>query len=102
MAQASKPAGKRRSSKDARPRRKVSREQAAAIDYRDPESLKPYLSGRGRIKARTATGLSRVDQSALAKAVKRSRELALLPYAIRDSAEGRGERSERGGDRRDR
>lgn len=40
------------------------------------------------------TGLSRRDQSLLARAVKRARELALLPYV---APPGAGERSERRG-----
>jgi small subunit ribosomal protein S18 len=50
------------------------------IDYRNPDGLRPYLSGKGRIKSRRQTGLSRRDQARLAREVKRARELALLPY----------------------
>jgi small subunit ribosomal protein S18 len=56
-------------------------EERARLIYRDPDFLRQFLTERGRIKARSATGLSRVDQARLTQAVKVARELALLPYA---------------------
>lgn len=69
-------------------RRRATNEQAAAIDYRNPQSLFPFLTSRGKIKARAQTGLSRRDQSKLAREVKRARELALLPYVIEETGHG--------------
>jgi small subunit ribosomal protein S18 len=77
-----------------RKRRSVHKDVAAAIDYRNPDSLRQFLTERGKIKGRRMTGLSRRDQSLLARAVKRARELALLPYV---APPGAGERSERRG-----
>lgn len=87
----------RRRAERAPKRISLSDAERALIDYRNPDGLLPYLTSRGRIKARRQTGLSRRDQSRLAREVKRARELALLPYAIETSGAGeRGGRRERG------
>jgi len=78
-----------------RKRRTVHKDVAAAIDYRNPDTLRPFLTERGKIKARRTTGLSRVDQSKLARHVKRARELALLPYVAASGSE-RPSRGRRG------
>ncbi len=52
------------------------------IDYKDVHILKMFLNPHGRILPRRATGLSAKNQRALAKAVKRAREMGLLPYII--------------------
>ena len=67
------------------------------VDYKDVETLKRYVSERGKIRTRRITGACRRHQSQVATAVKRARELALLPYV----SEGAPEREGRGG-RRDR
>ncbi len=51
------------------------------IDYRDVELLRLFLTGRGRIKPRRTTGVCAKHQRRLAKAIKRARHLALLPFA---------------------
>ncbi len=51
------------------------------IDYKDVETLKQFLGGRGRINPRRHTGLSAKHQRELRRAVKRARNLALLPFA---------------------
>jgi small subunit ribosomal protein S18 len=63
------------------------------IDYKNIAELRRYVSERGKIRSRRITGACRRHQSQVARAVKRARELALLPYV----AEGGSERSERGG-----
>jgi len=50
------------------------------IDYKDPEFLKKFLNEQGKILPRRLTGTSLKYQRKVAKAVKRSRHLALLPY----------------------
>jgi small subunit ribosomal protein S18 len=50
------------------------------IDYKDLTLLRRFISDRGKLKSRRVTGLSRKHQRQLAEAVKRARELALLPY----------------------
>lgn len=42
--------------------------------------MRRFLSDRGKTRSRRVTGLSRRHQKQLAVAVKRARELALLPY----------------------
>ena len=50
------------------------------IDYKDPEFLKKFLNEQGKILPRRITGTSLKFQRKVAKAVKRARSLALLPY----------------------
>ena len=61
--------------------------------------LRRFISDRGKIRSRRITGACRRHQSQLARAVKRARELALLPYVAEGSG-GRGDRER--GDRGDR
>ena len=49
-------------------------------DYKDIVMLRKFVSDRGKIRSRRITGGCRRHQSQLARAVKRARELALLPY----------------------
>ena len=42
--------------------------------------MRRFISDRGKTRSRRVTGLSRRHQKQLASAVKRARELALLPY----------------------
>ncbi|MCE5172471.1 30S ribosomal protein S18 [Paenibacillus profundus] len=50
------------------------------IDYKDIELLKKFVSERGKILPRRVTGTSAKYQRALTIAIKRSRQVALLPY----------------------
>ena len=50
------------------------------IDYKDLGLLRRFISDKGKTRSRRVTGLSRRHQSQLALAVKRAREIALLPY----------------------
>ena len=50
------------------------------IDYKDPEFLKKFLNEQGKILPRRITGTSLKYQRRVAKAIKRSRHLAMLPY----------------------
>lgn len=66
-------------------RRKVcpfSGENAPKIDYKDPKLLLRYMSERGKIVPSRITAVSAKKQRRLAKAIKRARQLALLPYAV--------------------
>jgi small subunit ribosomal protein S18 len=60
--------------------RKYTRINVDHIDYKDLGTLRRFISDRGKIRSRRVTGLSRRHQQQLALAVKRARELALLPY----------------------
>ena len=66
-----------------RPKQKIARSSASGtvyVDYKDTESLKKMISGNGKILSRKRTGASAMEQRMLAKAVKRARYMALLPY----------------------
>ena len=65
---------------------KLPREEMDKIDYKNIALLQRFVTERGKIRSRRVTGLSRRDQSKMARAVKRSRELGLLPYV--DASEG--------------
>lgn len=52
-------------------------------DYKDPESLSSQMTDRGKIIGRSRSGLCAKHQRRLAKAVKRARILALLPFSQR-------------------
>jgi small subunit ribosomal protein S18 len=50
------------------------------VDYKDPEFLKKFLNEQGKILPRRLTGTSLKFQRKVGKAVKRARQIALLPY----------------------
>lgn len=50
------------------------------IDYKDVELLKKFVSERGKILPRRVTGTSAKYQRKLTVAIKRSRQMALLPF----------------------
>jgi small subunit ribosomal protein S18 len=50
------------------------------IDYKDPEFLMRFLNDQGKILPRRITGTSLKYQRRLSTAIKRCRQLALLPY----------------------
>ncbi len=55
-------------------------EKKKTIDYKDMNTLRRYLTERGKIKSSRKTGTCARHQRRLAVAVKRARHLALLPY----------------------
>lgn len=64
-------------------RRKVcyfTKNNITTIDYKDTELLKRFVSPNGKIISRRVTGTSAKYQRMLATAVKRARQMALLPY----------------------
>jgi len=66
-----------------RPRRKVCmfcKDKVAFIDYKDANKLKKYITEAGKISPKRATGTCAKHQRELAIAIKRSRQMALLPY----------------------
>ena len=65
------------------PRRKVcyfTKNNIDTIDYKDVELLKRFISANGKIIPRRVTGTKAKFQRPLATAIKRARQLALLPY----------------------
>lgn len=55
---------------------------AQTIDYKDAQLLGHYISERGKILPRRATGTCATHQRALTTAIKRARHIALLPFEV--------------------
>ncbi len=56
------------------------RDKVDTVDYRDLASLRRAISDKGKIRSSRVTGACRRHQRQVAVAVKRAREMALLPY----------------------
>ena len=66
-----------------RKRRKVCQfcvDKAQFVDYKDTAKLRKYLSERSKILPRRTTGACAYHQRLLTEAIKRARQVALLPY----------------------
>lgn len=50
------------------------------IDYKDVDKLRKYTSDRAKILPRRVTGTCAAHQRELTTAIKRARQIALLPY----------------------
>ena len=79
------------------PRRKYCqccKKDAPEILYKDVNVLRSYMTDRGKIKPRRVTGTCTQHQHDLANAIKRAREMALVPYTV-PVVNGRGDRRRR-------
>lgn len=56
------------------------KEKVAEVDYKSIGQLRRFISDRGKIRGRGNTGTCRRHQKQVAVAIKRAREMALLPY----------------------
>jgi small subunit ribosomal protein S18 len=56
------------------------KDKVEEIDYKNVNQLRRYISERGKIRSRRISGACRRHQRQVAVAVKRAREMALLPY----------------------
>ena len=56
------------------------KDKVEQIDYKNVNQLRRYVSEKGKIRSRRVTGACRRHQVQVAAAVKRAREMALLPY----------------------
>jgi small subunit ribosomal protein S18 len=77
------PGGKRPGGPQGQARRKncyFCREKIEEIDYKNVNQLRRYISEKGKIRSRRITGACRRHQRQVSLAVKRAREMALLPY----------------------
>jgi len=79
--------GRRRSGGSSRRERPVKskpcvfcKEGISYVDYKDYNVLRRFTSERGKIRARRTTGLCPQHQREASTAIKRAREMALLPY----------------------
>ena len=59
-----------------------SKPNAPKIDYKDVRLLGRFISERGKIVPSRITAVSQKKQRDLARAIKRARYLALLPYVV--------------------
>src|SRR3954469_19117277 len=91
------------SAKDRRPIKKkmsiLNTESVKWIDYKDVNLLRRFMSERAKIRARRVTGNDQQQQAAVARAIKLAREMALLPYSVRQvtqRSKGRRDRGDRG------
>ena len=78
---------RKKSRKQAAPLRKNCRfktnpELLIELDYKNPEFLKGFLTERGKILPARISGNSSKYQRVLAKEIKKSRMMALLPYSL--------------------
>jgi small subunit ribosomal protein S18 len=67
-------------------------EQVEWIDYKDVNLLRRFMSERAKIRARRVTGNSTQQQRQVAKAIRLAREMALLPYSVRQVTQRKGGR----------
>ena len=50
------------------------------LDYKNPDQLKKFINDKGKILPRRTTGACREHQRDITIAVKRARQIAILPY----------------------
>lgn len=65
------------------------------IDFKDAQGLRKFMTDRGKIKPRRVSGNCAQHQHQLSVAIKRAREMALVPYAvpvISGKVDGKGRR----------
>lgn len=55
-------------------------DRSAVLDYKQAEVLRRYITEDGKIRPRRQTGACAKHQRAIARAIKRARHMALLPY----------------------
>ena len=53
------------------------------VDYKDVNLLRRFMSERAKIRARRVTGNNQQQQREIARAIRIAREMALLPYSVR-------------------
>jgi small subunit ribosomal protein S18 len=83
MAQKSQTQRKRLGANAAPGRRKschFCKDKVSEVDYKNVNQLRRYISEKGKIRNRRITGACRRHQRMVAVAIKRAREMALLPY----------------------
>ena len=59
-------------------------EDGLKIDYKDVKLLSRYISEKGKIMPSRITNVSAKTQREIARAIKRARHIALLPYQAED------------------
>ena len=69
------------------------KDDVAFIDYKDTQTLRRFITDRGKIKSRRVTGVCTQHQHELATAIKRARMMALLPYTVKITSNSGGRRN---------
>src|ERR1700694_2985643 len=91
----------KRDAPDRKPKKKVSildTERIVWVDYKDVALLRRFMSERAKIRARRVTGNDAQQQRAVARAIRIAREMALLPYSVRQvTHRSKGKRGDRDG-----
>lgn len=59
-------------------------DETLSIDYKDPQALRYFVTERGKIVPRRISGTCAKHQRALTVAIKRARNIALLPFTAND------------------
>lgn len=70
-----------------RPRRRgctYCSDDAQPVDYKDPQAMRYFVTERGKIVPRRISGLCAKHQRSVQLAVKRARNIALLPFTSND------------------
>lgn len=57
-------------------------EDGEVIDYKNPQTLRNYITERGKLLPRRITGSCAKHQRALSLAVRRARMIALVPFCV--------------------
>jgi small subunit ribosomal protein S18 len=95
--------GKAAAAKDRRPAKKktsiLTSENVEWVDYKDVNLLRRFMSERAKIRARRVTGNTQQQQVAVARAIRIAREMALLPYSVRQVTQRSKGRRDRDRDR---
>ena len=63
--------------------RKDSRKRDIKIDYKSPSTLYPFITEGGKVSPARITGLSHTQQRQVRNAIKKARNLSLLPSSTR-------------------
>ncbi|MBS1723501.1 MAG: 30S ribosomal protein S18 [Armatimonadetes bacterium] len=82
--------GRGEGGKKKRQRRKVSYltvNKIDSVDYKDVAILRRFLTERGKILPSRQTGNTAKQQRMVARAIKRAREMALLPFVVTDTTD---------------
>ncbi len=88
-----------------KPKKRVSildSDRVVYVDYKDVNLLRRFMSERAKIRARRVTGNDTQQQREVARAIRVAREMALLPYSVRQVTHRSKRRGERDGERGDR
>ena len=65
----------------------MSEDKKKVIDYKDPDTIKTFISENGKIMSSRYTRLTAKEQRKLNKAIKRARLLGLLPFTDKHKIE---------------